>query len=289
MLAISASSVIAAAISACAIQRSVSCQQQARDAGDQVRAVDGGEPVACLQPGHGDAGPVESDLAREPLSLVETLPLAHQAERDLAHRCEISAGADAALLAHHGGDSAVQHGDVGQWDLGAASGVAPRVHVDAAQHGSTHVLDRRGCTDPGRMVVDEVTLEVLDLFVCEHDFGELSDPGVHSVHDLVGCDLLLEHAAAPADAIDGLGRQLHRLAAARHAHDIFDLQTAAIDSDRHVGLLLDGVLRSSGPGALRNLQRRGTSWYAHAPGRKGEDSGPSRPQAAGGASRCDGP
>ena len=70
----------------------------------------------------------------------------------------------------------------------------------------------RGLADPGRVVVDEVALELLDLLVGQDDLGELADPGVDAVHDLVGGDLLLEHRAAGADPLERLRGELHRLA-----------------------------------------------------------------------------
>ena len=49
---------------------------------------------------------------------------------------------------------------------------------------------------PGRVVVDQVALELLDLLVGQRDLGELADAGVDPVHDLVGRELVVEHRAA---------------------------------------------------------------------------------------------
>ena len=62
------------------------------------------------------------------------------------------------------------------------------------------VFDWRGVADPGGMVIDQVFLEVFDLFIVEHHFREFSDTGVDAIHDLMRGNLLLEHGTAGLDA-----------------------------------------------------------------------------------------
>jgi hypothetical protein len=226
-------------------------EDQAADPGDQVGAVDGGETVAGLQPGYGDAGLLHRLGRRHPLALVEALAFAHERERELAHRGQVAARADAALLAHDGCHALVEHVHVRQGDFGAAAGVPATVHVDARDHRRAHVLDRGRPPDPRGVVVDQVLLELLDLLVGEHHLGELADPGVDAVHDLVGGDLLLEHPAALGDALDGVGRELHLLAVPRNVHHVFDGEILSLQGHRHGVVLPDG---SRGERQLRRPQ-----------------------------------
>ena len=99
------------------------------------------------------------------------------------------------------------------------------VHVDPAGHGGADVLDGRRIADARRVVVDEVALELLDLLVVEHDFGELADAGVHAVHDLVRLDLLLQHRPASLDPLERVGVELDLLPRAGDAHQLLDRQS----------------------------------------------------------------
>jgi hypothetical protein len=95
------------------------------------------------------------------------------------------------------------------------------------------VLHRRRLADTGGVVVDQVALELLDLLVVEHHVGELADPRVDAVHDLVRDDLLLQHAAAAHDPLHSLGAELDRLAVPRHPHHVLDLQAPSVDDHAH--------------------------------------------------------
>ena len=121
------------------------------------------------------------------------------------------------------------------------------VDVDAAGHRRPHDLDRRRLADAGGVVVDEGALEQTDLLVGEHDLGELADPGVGAVHDLVGGELFFEHGAAHADALQRLaGRARPARRRGRCARGSRS-QRPAIKRDRHRALL---------PFAARDTRRR---------------------------------
>ena len=107
------------------------------------------------------------------------------------------------------------------------------VDVDAAGHRGAHNLRRRRLADAGRMVVDQRPLEQLDLLVGQHHLGELADPRVGAVHDLVGGELVFEHGAAHADALQRPRVELDLLAATRNAHQALDCQRASIKNDGH--------------------------------------------------------
>ena len=96
-----------------------------------------------------------------------------------------------------------------------------------------HDLDGRRLADAGRVVVDEVALELLHLLVVEHDLGELADAGVGAVHDLARLDLVLEHGAADPDALHGRRVEFDLLAVARDAHELLDRQGPAVQNDGH--------------------------------------------------------
>ena len=141
----------------------------------QVRAVDGGQAVAGLQAGHGNAGPVQGLGAGQQLALVVGLAFAHHQQGDLGHGGQVAAGADRPLLADEGRDALVEHLHQGLGDLRPAARMAVGVHVDASGHGAAHVLDGRRVADAGGVVVDQVFLELAHLVVVQHDLAELAD------------------------------------------------------------------------------------------------------------------
>jgi hypothetical protein len=128
----------------------------------------------------------------------------------------------------------VEQRDVGLRDLGAAGGVAAGVHVDAAQHGGAHVLDRARLPDAGGVVVDEVALELLDLLVGQHQLGELADPRVRAVHDFARLELAVQHLAAGLDPLQCSRVEQDLLAVAGDPDDVLDLQVGSVDADWHV-------------------------------------------------------
>ena len=138
---------------------------------------------------------------------VEALAFADQSERQMSQRREIAAGANAALRGDERSHAAVQHLDVGAGDLGAAAGVAARVHVDAARHGGAHVLDRAGLADACGVVVNQVALELLHLIV-----GERAKPG-----QVVGA---LAFPYLGQDALDPGGLRIGEPAAADGVGDV---------------------------------------------------------------------
>ena len=204
---------------------------------EHVGAVDGREAVARLQARDGDAGPLERHAPRETLTLVEGLALAHQHEGHLGHGGEVAGGAHRAFLAHDRRDAAVEHLHERQGDLRPVAGVAVGVDVDASGHGGADRLDGRRFADAGRVVVNEIALKLLHLLVVEHHLAELADTGVGAVHDLARLDLVFEHLATDADALDCRRGELHLLAHPRDAHQLVDRQRAAVKNDRHVPLL----------------------------------------------------
>jgi hypothetical protein len=74
------------------------------------------------------------------------------------------------------------------------------------------------------MGVEQVSLELFDLFGSERDLRKFANSGVDAVHDFVGQDLALEQAAALVDARACVGVQLDRLAMAGDRSDILNLQ-----------------------------------------------------------------
>ncbi len=93
----------------------------------------------------------------------------------------------------------------------------------------------------------EVLLEVLDLVVREHHLRELSDSGVHAVHDLVRVDLALEHRPAVADALLRLRRELDLFTTPSDCDDVLDRHPGPVGSHRHRNVLVSAHLRRVQP------------------------------------------
>ncbi len=206
---------------------------QGRHAGDDVRAVDHGQAVPGVEDERRDAGPLEGLGAGQALALVEGLALAHGDEGHLGHRRKVAAGADRALLAHHGGHALVEELGQGLGDDGTEPGVAVAVAADPAEDGRPDDLLGHGLAVARGVAVDEIALVFLDLVLGQDDIGQLADAGVDPVHDLVLLDLILEQGPALFDAflgrrIDGDGQ-----AVAGHFDDGLDGQTGSGQIDRH--------------------------------------------------------
>ena len=159
------------------------------------------------------------------------LALAHEQERDLGHRRQVAARPDRAPLADDRRDATVQELDERQRDLGPAAGVAAGVDVDPARDRRPDRRDGGRIADAGRVVVDEVALELLDLLVGQGDLRELADAGVDAVHDLVGGDLLLEHRAAGGDPGECARRELDRCTGAGDTDEALEGQRRAIEDN----------------------------------------------------------
>ena len=76
--------------------------------------------------------------------------------------------------------------------------------VDPTGNGSPYILDGSRISNTSCMVVDEVTLELRDLFIRQYDFGELTNTGVYAIHGLTSLDLTLHHGAAGKDPFECL-------------------------------------------------------------------------------------
>jgi hypothetical protein len=176
-------------------------------------------------------------MPRETLTVVVGFALAHHEQGHLRHRGEVPRGAHRASLAHHWRDAAVEHLHHRQRDLRADAGVATREHVDAAGYRRAHDVARGGLADAGGVVVDQGALELRDLLVAEHDLGELADAGVGAVHDLVGRELLFEHPATAADALERNRVQRDRFAVASNGRKLLDGQRLPVKDDGHETLL----------------------------------------------------
>ena len=203
-------------------------QLQGAHGGEQVRAVDGGQPIARLQIGDGNARAFHRHVAGQALALIERFAFAHQQQGELRHRGQIAARADRSFLAHDRRDALVEHLDQGQRDLRAAAGIAVRVDVDASGHRGAHMFDRGGIADAGGVVVDQIALELQHLLVGQDDFRKFADAGVGAVHDFARFEFVFQHGAADFDALQCLGREFHLLAVARDAHQFFEGEAGTV-------------------------------------------------------------
>ena len=108
-----------------------------------------------------------------------------------------------------------------------------RVHVNPSRHRAADVFDRRGITNAGGMVVDQVSLELFHLFIGQDNLGELPDPRVDAIHDLMRRDFLLEHETANLDAFQRRRCKFDRLIVPRDLNQLVDCQSRSIQRDAH--------------------------------------------------------
>jgi len=109
--------------------------------------------------------------------------------------------------------------------------------VDSASHSTPHIFDGSWFTDASRVVVDEITLELLHLLICKHHLRKFTNSGIHAVHDFVGLDLFLQHGAAGFDALEGFGMKLHVFFVPCDFNQLIDSQTGTVQDDGHCALL----------------------------------------------------
>ena len=109
--------------------------------------------------------------------------------------------------------------------------------VDASQHGRPHLGDGHRRADAGRMVVDQVFLELAHLLVGQHHLGEFADAGVDAVHDLTRFDALLDESAAFLDSFHGIGMEFDLIQAVGHLIHIFHFQIFSGHDNRHMSSL----------------------------------------------------
>ena len=91
-----------------------------------------------------------------------------------------------------------------------------------ARHRAADMLERRRVADPRRMVVYQVSLELLHLCIGQHHFGKLTDAGVDPIHDLMSADLIFEHRPAHTDAFQSVRIESDLFPPPRNADKIFD-------------------------------------------------------------------
>jgi len=169
------------------------------------------------------------------VALVEGLALAHGNEGHLGHRRQVAAGADRALLAHDGRDALVEELDQCLRDDRPQARVAMAVAADPAEDGGPHDLLGHGLAVAGGVAVDEVALILLDLLLGQDDVGQLADPGVDPVHDLLLLDLVLEQGPAFLDPLPGFGIERDGGVLAGDLDDLLDGQTGAGQRNGHGG------------------------------------------------------
>ena len=114
--------------------------------------------------------------------------LAHQRQRHVAERRQISARADAALLRHHRDHPGVEHGHERVHQLRSYPAGRPEEHVGPKQHERAHDGGRQRSPHAGRMTADQIDLQLLELVGGDADVGELSEAGVDPVDRLTRGD-----------------------------------------------------------------------------------------------------
>ena len=200
---------------------------------DHVGAVDRRKAVALPEGDGREPRRLERLGAREPPPLVERLPLAHEDEGHLGHGGQVAAGAHGPLLAHDRIHAAVQHLDHEFDELAADPRVAPAVRVEAGQHGRPRVLLGHRVAHACGVGVDQVPLVLADLLRVEDDLGQLADPRVHAVHDLLGGDLVLQQGAALVDPRGGLLADPDGFPASCDLDDVLRLQRVPVEYNDH--------------------------------------------------------
>jgi hypothetical protein len=74
------------------------------------------------------------------------------------------------------------------------------------------------------MVVNQISLEVPNLFVRKHDLREFADAGVDPVHDLSSLEALIEKGSAAVYSLAGVGMEFDGFAVPCDRNDVFDCE-----------------------------------------------------------------
>ncbi len=77
--------------------------------------------------------------------------------------------------------------------------MAPAVRVQARKHTRANIFFGTRFSATCGVGVEQVSLELFDLFWSQHDFGKFANSRVDAVHDFAGTDLALEKVPAFVD------------------------------------------------------------------------------------------
>jgi hypothetical protein len=91
-------------------------------------------------------------------------------------------------------------------------------------HSRADVLFGAGLSATRGVGVEEILLELLRLLGGEDYFRQLSDAGVHAVHDFACAYLALQKIAALIDSNDGVRMHFDGMTVAGNSRQILDLQ-----------------------------------------------------------------
>ncbi len=118
-------------------------------------------------------------------------------------------------------------------ELGPHTRGALREAVREPHHGRAHDVAR--CVRPGRHAVIAQQTPVVGVHLVALDAHALADADAgRDAVDAVGArDCALDHGARGPDAIEGVGRDLDALVAARDAHDLCERQLLAVQDHAH--------------------------------------------------------
>ena len=151
--------------------------------------------------------------------LGQKLGVAEELCGEVGHRREVAL-AERAEQPHTWPLAVVQRPDDPLGDLRPDAGGSLRQHVRVAEHRRADDLGWRIRPGSDAVVLDQPPVEGGDLPERDPDLLARADPRRGAVHLVSARDHPLDERTRLAHALDRLGRELHGLRFARHAHDV---------------------------------------------------------------------
>ena len=172
-----------------------------------------------------------------PPSLLPSLVLPHQRQRQMGQGGQVPGRAHAPLRGHTRVHAGIQHRDNQLGKDGTHPARPPHQHVRPQQHHRPHAVEGERIAYARGVTADQVALQLADALGGDAHVRQLAEPGGDPVDRGAAGERGLDNLPAPPDLAQRARGDRHRRPVARHRHDVRDRQRPPVDGDRtrHTG------------------------------------------------------
>jgi hypothetical protein len=157
--------------------------------------------------------------------------LAHERERTVRERREVTRAPERAILEDDRCDARIQHAEVRLGGDATNAGAPGCERCEAQEHHRADDLGLHLGTAAGSMRAHERALQLVTHLGRDIGGGERAEAGAHAVDGLTRCREFVNPRTCRLDGGDRLGGELHGRASARDSNHAFDTQGSGSDND----------------------------------------------------------
>lgn len=88
-----------------------------------------------------------------------------------------------------------------------------------------NIFDWGGFPYPCSMIVDQISLKLFYLLIVQDNLREFANASVHSIHNLVGLNFLLQHFTADNNTLQSFVMDFHFFPVTSNLHQFFNRQS----------------------------------------------------------------